>query len=445
MRYKLRITAVIVLCSLFLVPAKAHKKWKTHFAYNNVTQIAMGSDEVYAISDGSLFSVHKQTEQITVYNRQSGLHGTGITCIHYDATGKQLLICYSDGKIDILSSRGMKYISELYDKDMTQRKTINNVTVSGRTAYLSTAYGIQTMDLRENKLVDSYWLRPGGEETAVQDVRIEGVTVVNAPCWTITCSHCENIHLIGLTIDTDLNTPNDDGIHLSACKGAIISDCHISSGDDCIALSSITDWETPCEDIVITGCVLRSCSKAIVIGYSYSMVRNVLISNCIIKESNRGLCIMCHTECALVENVRVTNCIFDARVRAGGWWGNGEPIFMMAVPYEKDSEKHQKPQRKTDCAIRNVYLDSITCTGENAMGIIGQNGNIQNISLSRIDYSRTPAVNLPLKGYTFDLAPSALQAEAPADSGLVIAGTKDVSLMEVHTGIWRIIDRTKGK
>ena len=278
-----------------------------------------------------------------------------------------------------------------------------------------------------------------------KDVRMEGVTVMNAPCWTITCSHCENIHLIGLTIDTDLNTPNDDGIHLSACKGAIISDCHISSGDDCIALSSITDWETPCEDIVITGCVLRSCSKAIVIGYSYSMVRNVLISNCIIKESNRGLCIMCHTECALVENVRVTNCIFDARVRAGGWWGNGEPIFMMAVPYEKDSEKHQKPQRKTDCAIRNVYLDSITCTGENAMGIIGQNGNIQNISLSRIDYSRTPAVNLPLKGYNFDLAPSALQAEAPADSGLVIAGAKDVSMMEVHTGIWRIIDRTKGK
>ena len=173
------------------------------------------------------------------------------------------------------------------------------------------------------------------------------------------------------------------------------------------------------------------------------MVRNVLISNCIIKESNRGLCIMCHTECALVENVRVTNCIFDARVRAGGWWGNGEPIFMMAVPYEKDSEKHQKPQRKTDCAIRNVYLDSITCTGENAMGIIGQNGNIQNISLSRIDYSRTPAVNLSLKGYTFDLAPSALQAEAPADSGLVIAGAKDVSLMEVHTGIWRIIHGTK--
>ena len=144
-------------------------KWTTHFAYNNVTQIAASPDRVYALSDGSLFSVDKQTEQITIYNRQTGLHSTGISCIHYDEPGEQLIIAYSNGKIDILSARGVKYIGELYDKDMTQRKTIYNVTLSGRTAYLATHYGIQTMDLRENKLVDSYWLRPAGQETPIKD------------------------------------------------------------------------------------------------------------------------------------------------------------------------------------------------------------------------------------------------------------------------------------
>ena len=151
--------------------------WRTHFAYNNVTQIAMSQDKVYALSDGSLFSVNKQSEQIEVYNNQSGLHGTGITCIHYDATGKQLLIGYGTGKIDILSARGVQYIGELYDKDMTQRKTIYNMTLKGRTAYLSTAYGVQTMDLRENKLVDSYWLRPNGQEIAVKDVLLAGDSI----------------------------------------------------------------------------------------------------------------------------------------------------------------------------------------------------------------------------------------------------------------------------
>ena len=161
---------VLTFCSLLVALSAQAETWTTHFAYNNVTQIAMAPDEVFAISDGSLFSVNKQSEKITKYDRQSGLHGTGINCIHYDATGKQLIIAYANGKIDILSANGVRYISDLYDKDMTQQKTIYNVTIQGRTAYLSTHYGVQTMDLRENKLVDSYWLRPGGQETPIQDV-----------------------------------------------------------------------------------------------------------------------------------------------------------------------------------------------------------------------------------------------------------------------------------
>ena len=171
-----KVRYILVIFLTVFVPLQA-ARWTTHFAYNHVTQIAISSDRVYAISDGSLFSVDKQSETIRVYNRQSGLHSTGITCIYYDEAGKQLIICYETGKIDILSDRGVKYLSELYDKDMTQRKTIHNVTINGRMAYLSTHYGIQTLDLRENKLVDSYWLRPDGEETPVQDVLLQGDSI----------------------------------------------------------------------------------------------------------------------------------------------------------------------------------------------------------------------------------------------------------------------------
>ena len=160
----------MILLSLMVSAMSYAERWTTYFAYNNVVQIASTPDRVYAISDGSLFSVDKQSERVQVYNSQSGLHSTGITCIHYDQKGKQLIIAYGTGKMDVITSKGVKYLSELYEKDMTQRKTIYNITISGRMAYLSTHYGVQTMDLKENKLVDSYWLRPGGEETPVKDV-----------------------------------------------------------------------------------------------------------------------------------------------------------------------------------------------------------------------------------------------------------------------------------
>ena len=135
----IRTISLFLFSALILCPLQA-QVWRSHLAYNNVTRIAMSPDAVYALSDGSLFSVDKQTEQMRTYDRQSGLHGTDITCIGYDEEGGQLIIGYGSGKIDVLTASGARYISALYDKDMTQRKTIHNITIVGSTAYLATDY-----------------------------------------------------------------------------------------------------------------------------------------------------------------------------------------------------------------------------------------------------------------------------------------------------------------
>ena len=127
----------MMLGALVCIGAQA-ERWDTYFAYNNVTQIALGPDHVYAISDGSLYSVDKQSEKMRIYNNQSGLHGTGISSIAYDNRSSRLIITYKNGKIDLLSANGVQSVGDLYDKDMTQRKDIYNITLSGHTVYLST-------------------------------------------------------------------------------------------------------------------------------------------------------------------------------------------------------------------------------------------------------------------------------------------------------------------
>ncbi len=271
-----------------------------------------------------------------------------------------------------------------------------------------------------------------------KNITVRGIRVIDAPCWTFTFSECENVKLTGLTIDTDLTIPNNDGIHLSASRDVIISDCHISSGDDCIAVTSITNWAKPCEDIVIANCLLRSCSKALVLGYVYSIVRNVLITNCIIKESNRGLCIMCNDQSSLVENVRVNNMRIDTRIRAGNWWGNGEPILIMALKHDQWIPADQHPHHQTECSVRNVHIDGITCTAENAMGIYGAEGCIREVSLQNIDYTRKSSANIALKGYTFDFAPACVDVDVPADCGLYIGSHAEVSLDRLNMHQWRI-------
>ena len=149
-----------------------------------------------------------------------------------------------------------------------------------------------------------------------ENVVIENIKIYDSPCWTITFSECSGIRIKDIVIDNELFLPNNDGLHFCASSDIIVSGCNIKAGDDCIAITSITNWDVPCLNIAITNCILKSCSKAIVIGYRQTMVRNVTLSNLVIKESNRAFCIMSSASGGLVENVDVSNCILDTKIAA---------------------------------------------------------------------------------------------------------------------------------
>jgi polygalacturonase len=259
-----------------------------------------------------------------------------------------------------------------------------------------------------------------------KNLKLEGITLKNAPCWTITFCECQNVKVLYLTIENSLNIPNNDGIHVCSSKGVIIHGCHMTCGDDCIAVSCITDWNVPCEDVVISDCILKSCSKAIVVGYMHSIVRNVVVTNCIIKESNRGFTVMTSAGTSLVEHVRVTNLRIDTKIRAGGWWGNGEPIAVFST-YHNMGNRQQVPDRNIAKNIRDVHFENISCTAENIIGVVGQGKNMENVTFNNISMELKESKNLGIKGRIVDIAPSPAPPELPQDENQYWLLMKDVS------------------
>ena len=53
-------------------------------------------------------------------------------------------------------------------------------------------------------------------------VRVEGVRITGAPCWTMSFVECEDVRVQDLTIDNDRRIPNNDGMHFCSCKGVIV-------------------------------------------------------------------------------------------------------------------------------------------------------------------------------------------------------------------------------
>ena len=140
----------------------------------------------------------------------------------------------------------------------------------------------------------------------------------------------------------------------------------------------------------------------------HSIVRNVTITNCQVRNSNRALAIMSSAHTGLVENVIVSDCLLDARAHAGNWWGNGEPIVIVAVYHDNPGNRFPIPKREFAVNVRNVIFSNLICTAENVVGLVGvPEGNIENVRMDGIIYQRKPQKYMYLKGVGFiDCAPA---------------------------------------
>jgi len=225
-------------------------------------------------------------------------------------------------------------------------------------------------------------------------LRVEDVTIRNSPCWTLTFSCSQDINVRGVRIDNNMQVPNNDGIHFSGSKNIVVSDCNISAGDDSIAFTGITDPASICEHIVVNNCILHARSAGIRLGHLSAKVRDVAISNVVIRDSNRGFAIQASTG-GWVENVMISNCVIETKMFAGAWWGKGEPFIISAA----DSTGH----------IKGVTISKVRARAENSILIVGTNQNVSDITLDDVQVSYGYSPNAPLYGTQFDIAPAKLR------------------------------------
>ncbi len=197
---------------------------------------------------------------------------------------------------------------------------------------------------------------------ACRGVTVSGIRLKDSPCWTLVFQGSSNIRVTQIDIANHPRTPHSDGIHLSGCDRAIISDCNMVCGDDCIAITSLMDYSKECRNIVISNCILSSSSAAIRIGHIHSRVSNVLVNNVCITQSNRGLAIFAGDN-GLVQHVKLSHLTMDTHILTREWWGRGEPIVLCSA---------NSTGRISDVSIEDVYADA-----ENKAVAVGRIDNLR--------------------------------------------------------------------
>lgn len=277
-------------------------------------------------------------------------------------------------------------------------KDIQNISITGRGRI--DGNGVAFMG---RELSDSYELKPVTDFDPrphvltlvnASNVKINGVTIANSAYWTVHLVGCYDVAISDISLLNNLKIRNGDGIDIDHSRKVRISNCFIESGDDCICLKNRREFEEygPCEDVVVTNCIMTSRSCAVKIGSeNMDAIRRVLFDNCIITKSNRGIGIQNRDE-GTVSDITFSNMTVDCRLFSDVWWGKSEPIYVTSYPRARGNHKDagwRFPKGATQGAcgeVSNIRFIDIYSTSENGIFLgCDEPGKIRNVTLDNID------------------------------------------------------------
>ena len=292
----------------------------------------------------------------------------------------------------------------------------DNISITGK----GTIHG-NGIAFMGKELDDSYELKPVTTFdprphvltlTDVKNLTIRDITIRNGAYWTVHLIGCDGAVIDGISLLNNLKIRNGDGIDLDHSRNVRISNCHITSGDDCICLKNRREFEQygPCHDITVTNCVMTSRSCAIKIGSeNMDSIYNVVFDNCVITRSNRGLGIQNRDE-GTVTDVMFSNIIMDCQLWSDVWWGKAEPIYVTSYPRANGNHKDANwrfPKGETvgRCGeVSRIYFNNIVANSENGCFVGGDvEGKVNNVHFSNVRLVRKKVT--AYEGGAIDLRP----------------------------------------
>jgi len=152
--------------------------WKDYFSYSSASYIAEADDKIYCVANGGLFFIVKSEETINRLSKVTGLSDVGVKQVAHCYELSITIITYENCNIDLLKNNQIINISDIKRKYFAGIKTINNITVKDKIAYLSSSLGLVLLDLENNEIKDVYNIGNQNENVIVNGCALFGDSII---------------------------------------------------------------------------------------------------------------------------------------------------------------------------------------------------------------------------------------------------------------------------
>lgn len=164
------VISICLLINLFPVSGRAEiGKWQYYRAYHNARIVAETPRLIFAVYDsdtltsdgsrypydGSLLSYNPEDREVKLYSTQTGLSDVNIRYMAYSSLSNALVLVYENANIDIFAGENEIYnLPFIKDNPYLSSKTVNNLEIIGKYAYISTGFGIVIVDIDRRAVKD---------------------------------------------------------------------------------------------------------------------------------------------------------------------------------------------------------------------------------------------------------------------------------------------------
>lgn len=155
---------ILILLSFLLLQVTSYRAiaaigdWKAYMAYSEVQEIEQAGNLIFVQASNNLYVYNQNDQRIQTFSKMDYLSDCGIQHITYNKAAKRLLIFYSNANMDLMniSNYDVQNLSDYYSASTTGEKTVNDIYMYGKYAYMSNGFGIIKVNVADGEISDTY-------------------------------------------------------------------------------------------------------------------------------------------------------------------------------------------------------------------------------------------------------------------------------------------------
>ena len=132
--------------------------WKAYMAYHDIQEVEQAGNLIFVQASNNLYVYNQNDQSIQTFSKMDYLSDCDIQHIAYNKAAKRLLILYSNNNIDLMNASNYEVtnLSDYYNASTSADKTVNDIYMNGKYAYLSNGFGIVKINVETGEVCDTY-------------------------------------------------------------------------------------------------------------------------------------------------------------------------------------------------------------------------------------------------------------------------------------------------